>query len=275
MYAFSNWILGKEYIQPFGLLCIRLSITALILGVILQRRGLLRLPHRDWLAAVGLGFVGFVLSLGSQFVGTKWAGAANGSLITSTSPTFVVLFATLLLREQITWARVVSVVLPAIGVALVIGPQDLLAGAGDPQLFWGKVLLLVAGITWGLYTVIGKKFSSRYGALSTTFWASATATLLNLPLAMMEAVPRPMTEWPLTAWIALLYITVISTTIAFYLWNRGFELVDASKGAVFFFVQPVVGGILGWSLLGESLGVNFLYGALFIAAGVLVTLRFP
>lgn len=272
MYAFSNWVLGKEYIQPFGLLVVRLAGTALILGLLLWRQGRLHLERRDGLYAAGLGLVGFVLSLGAQFTGTKWAGAANGSLITSTSPAFITLFAILLLGERVTWVKVVAVTLATVGVAVVVGPGSLLAGGGG-QVLWGKLLLLAAGLTWGLYTVMGKRFSARYGAIATTFWACVTGAVLNLPLALLEPGPRPLAGWPATAWVGVAYITFISTAVAFSLWNYGFQLLDAGTGSLFFFVQPVVGVLLGWGLLGEPLTAGFFAGSALIAVSVLLTAR--
>lgn len=272
MYAFSNWVLEREYIQPFGLLVVRLAATALVLGLLLARQGRLRLGGRDWPMAVALGFVGFVVSLGTQFVGTKWAGAANGALITSTSPAFIVLFAALLLRERITWVKAASVALATVGVGVVIGPEALWSGSGG-QALWGKLLLLVAGMTWGLYTVMGKRFSQRHGALATTFWACVTGAVLNLPFALLEPAPRPLADWPLAAWAAVAYIAFVSTAVAFFLWNYGFQLIDAGTGSLFFFAQPLVGALLGWGWLGEPLGMGFVVGGLLIAAGVVLATR--
>ena len=43
-----------------------------------------------------------------------------------------------------------------------------------------------------------------------------------------------------------------------FLWNKGLELIDASIGSLFFFFQPIVGSLLGWLLLNETLNSNFL-----------------
>ena len=58
--------------------------------------------------------------------------------------------------------------------------------------------------------------------------------------------------FPSAVWWGILYLGVVSTALAFYLWNKGFTLLDASTGSLFFFAQPVVGAVLGWLLLGES-----------------------
>ena len=66
---------------------------------------------------------------------------------------------------------------------------------------------------------------------------------------------------------------VVSTAAAFYLWNKSILLLGAGLPAVLFFAQPVVGGLLGALLLGETLGAGFFVGGALIVAGVLITAR--
>ena len=68
------------------------------------------------------------------------------------------------------------------------------------------------------------------------------------------------------------YLGVVSTALAFYLWNKGFTMLDAATGSLFFFAQPVIGAALGWALLGERLSARFLLGtAVIIVGGVMAT----
>ncbi len=62
-------------------------------------------------------------------------------------------------------------------------------------------------------------------------------------------------------WGGLLYLGVISTACAFMLWNRGLQLLNAASGGLFFFFQPLSGTLLGWLLLGETIGGTFWIGA--------------
>lgn len=276
-YVFSGYLLGGGWFTPFGLLFLRLLITFLCLFPLLQAR---RLPRSEWLAALGLGGIGFLLSLGAQFVGTAWAGSANGSLITATSPAFILLFGALLLGERLDRARLVAIGLASAGVALVIGTGDLFEG--DGRAFWGKLLLAGAGLTWGLYTVLAKRFAARHGALATTAWACLTGALFNLPVVLWKGmgdgglwsgIGAPLATWTPTVWVGLFYIAIVSTVIAFFLWNWGFARMEAGKGAVYFFLQPVIGSFLGWALLGEHLGLGFFLGGGLILAGVLLSER--
>jgi drug/metabolite transporter (DMT)-like permease len=71
----------------------------------------------------------------------------------------------------------------------------------------------------------------------------------------------------------VLYLGVISTAGAFFLWNKGLQLTEASSGGLYFFFQPLVGTILGWTILEEKISWSFGVGALLIMGGVLLVLR--
>jgi drug/metabolite transporter (DMT)-like permease len=108
--------------------------------------------------------------------------------------------------------------------------------------------------------------------MTVTTYATLTGILWVLPAIPVEL--RGITWQPLPAavWWGTLYLGVVSTAVAFYLWNKGFTLMDAATGSLFFFAQPVVGAALGWLLLGERLSARFLLGtAVIIAGGVLAT----
>ncbi|WP_241745430.1 EamA family transporter, partial [Bacillus thuringiensis] len=52
---------------------------------------------------------------------------------------------------------------------------------------------------------------------------------------------------------------------------KGLELMDASIGSLFFFFQPIVGSLLGWLLLNETLNSNFFIGGILIICSVFIT----
>ena len=74
-------------------------------------------------------------------------------------------------------------------------------------------------------------------------------------------------------WAGVLYVGVVSTALAFYLWNKGFEYIDAATGSLYLFLQPLVGSVLGAMLLGEPLGWGFLAGAALIAGSMYLAAR--
>lgn len=267
MYVASKYVL--DYIPPLTLLAMRLAIAGVILGAAAWARKEWRIKPQDRLFLFSLGFVGFTLSLGFQFWGTKLSTAHNGGLITSASPAFIVLFAILLLRERPTWHQWAAMGLASVGVLAVIGPE---AGTSAGSSLWiGNLSLVGAALTWGLYTVMGKMASRRYPALTVTLYATISGLGFTAPLAYLteRGYWQPAADIPGLAWWGVAYVGIISTAVAFYLWNKGFSMMDASPASLFFFAQPLVAAALGFLLLDERLHWYFFLGALLILAGLI------
>lgn len=266
VYVVSKVVL--DVIPPFTLLIIRFGIALIVLGAfVVARREYI--AKKDAPLLMAIAFVGVTISIAAQFLGTKLSSAHMGALITSASPAFIALFAIWILKERIRWQQTAGILLATVGVMIVIGvPSE-----ADTHTSWiGNLILLVAALSWGLYTVLSKKATQKYSSLTVTTYAAFFGLIFSWPLSVWELAVTPVSwEWSWQIWMGVLYIGIISTAGAFYLWNKGFEWMRAGSGAGFFFVQPIVGAFLGWLLLGEHLSVGFFAGACFIFLGVLLS----
>lgn len=268
MYVVSKVVL--EVIPPFSLLVLRLILGAACLAVIhLMTRA--RFPaRRQVLPALAVGVLGFGLSLGLQFVGTRLSTASNAALVTSASPAFMVLFAVPILGERATARRVAALILASVGVVAVIDPTSIRLGI---DLLRGNLALLGAALTWGLYSILIRHLSRDMPVLSVSLISFLGGLLLAAPASALEL--QSMAVGPLTGWhwAGVLYLGLISTALAMYLWNKSLALLEAGVVSVLFFAQPLVGVSLGAILLGERLGPAFWVGAVCISAGLLLVAR--
>jgi len=268
MYVVSKVVL--EVIPPFTLLVIRLVLGFLALTVVILARGGFSVKPRQFWAFFGVGAVGYGFSLGFQFVGTKLSTAANGSLVTSATPALVLPFAFFLLKEPVTRRRLFAILLASLGVLAVIDPRSAQLSS---SLFIGNLSLLGAAITWALYSVLVRKVSSNADLLQ----ASAIMLLGGLPLTV------PVSLWELgTQGIGIitpaliggiLFLGIISTAIAMFLWNYAFAKLPASVASLTFFAQPLVGSLLGWFFLNEKITPLFVLGGVLIGLGILISSR--
>ena len=71
-----------------------------------------------------------------------------------------------------------------------------------------------------------------------------------------------------------MYLGLISTALAFVLWNRGVQMLNAATSGLYFLFQPVVVALLGWLCLGEQITWSFLLGLVLIATSIWVSIRF-
>lgn len=270
MYVVSKLVM--EVIPPFALLCLRLVLGTAVLAAWV-RAGRAAPPRRADLARLaGLGFVGLTVSVGAQFLGTHLSSAAAGALITAASPAFIAGFAAWLLKERLTPKQLGALALATAGVVLVVGTEGVTRG---PRVLAGTLYLAAAAVTWALYSVLAKAATRRLPALVVTAGATGAGAVFSLPLAAAELRRAPV-DWGglgVGVWAGVLYLGVIATALAFYCWNRGFELLPASTAGLFFFVQPVVGAALGWALRDEALGAGYFGGAAAIALSLALASR--
>jgi drug/metabolite transporter (DMT)-like permease len=272
MYVVSDIVL--QTIPPFTLLTIRLLLGILVLApmVMMQHRdNRVRLPTRqETMSLLGVGFIGFGISVGAQFVGTDKSTAINGSLVTSSSPAFILLFAALILREKLTLQRIGAVLLATVGVFVIV---DLSKANFSSETFQGDIALTVAAVTWGLYSVLVRLVSQKLDTLVVTLFAFCSGLMLTLPAALLELANRPVSEITFGTILGILYLGIVSTAGAMWLWNRAFALVDASIASLFFFAQPLVGAFLSVLVLSQQITPHLWIGSILIGAGVVLSLN--
>ncbi|PGD17565.1 DMT family transporter [Bacillus toyonensis] len=269
MYVVSKYVL--DYIPPLTLVWLRFIIAFVVLYGILKiaekkQKKKVTIRKKDWLLFAWIGFIGYFISITCQFIGTKLSDAHTGSLVTSATPAFMVIFAAIILKEKLTARRLLSTIIATIGVIIVIG-WDIEIGS----YFIGTIILVGAAITWALLSIYVKIASARFSSLVITTYAIFFSLFFITPFMIWELQVASIGTVNTYVILGVLYLGVISTAGAFFLWNKGLELMDASIGSLFFFFQPIVGSLLGWLLLNETLNNNFFIGGILIICSVLIT----
>jgi drug/metabolite transporter (DMT)-like permease len=268
MYVVSKIVL--EVIPPLELVWLRYVVALIALGIMaLLTRQSWRVCWRHVPLVLAIGVIGYAVSIWTQFLGTKLSSAQMGAVITSATPAFMVVFARILLGERITVRKAVSVGLATLGVLFIVG-----IGQVSQSDELGGMVLGVAALTWALMSVLVKRVPSDYSQLVITMYGILVAAVVMTPVALVQSNGLMMTELARpTVWGGVLYLGVVSTAGAFFLWNKGLQMIDATSGGLYFFFQPLVGTLLGWIVLGEQVGLPFWVGFAFILGGVLLIVR--
>ncbi|MDM8361974.1 DMT family transporter [Bacillus thuringiensis] len=269
MYVVSKYVL--DFIPPLTLVWLRFIIAFVVLYFILKiaekkQKKKVVIRKKDWLLFAWIGFIGYFISITCQFIGTKLSDAHTGSLVTSATPAFMVIFAALILKEKLTARRLLSTIIATIGVIIVIG-WDIEIGS----YFIGTIILVGAAITWALLSIYVKIASIQFSSLVITTYAIFFSLFFITPFMIWELQTASIGTVNTYVILGVLYLGIVSTAGAFFLWNKGLELLDASIGSLFFFFQPIVGSLLGWLLLNETLNSNFFIGGILIICSVLIT----
>ncbi|MDF2066842.1 EamA family transporter [Bacillus sp. Cr_A10] len=257
-------------IPPLELVWMRYLIALVALVIIgLVTRQNWRIKRRHFGIIIAISIIGYVISIVTQETGTMLSTAQMGAIITSTTPAFMVLFASLILKERLTLKKAISVSLATIGVITIVGIDDI-----NMSSMLGGVSLIIAALTWALMSVLIKRLPSDYSQIVVTTYATIIAFVVLTPFVITKLPQIDLNDLTNPTILGgLIYLGVISTSIAFLLWNRGLQMLNASSGGVFFFVQPVVGTLLGWLILGETISITFWIGSVLILLGVLIVIK--
>jgi drug/metabolite transporter (DMT)-like permease len=82
-------------------------------------------------------------------------------------------------------------------------------------------------------------------------------------------VIEPRTE----SWLAIGYVAVFPSVLAYLFFNRGVELIGSAATGQYLNIMPAIGAGLAVLFLGEQLRLFHLTGAVLIAAGILLAAR--
>jgi drug/metabolite transporter (DMT)-like permease len=266
MYVVSKVVL--EVIPPFSLLALRLILGAFVLGVVVAYRRATGFTKRQFIDSLLVGIVGYGISLGFQFVGTKLSTASNGALVTSATPAFVLLFAPHLLKENASTRGLIALIISSIGVLAVIDPRT---ADFSSSLFLGNLSLLAAALTWALYSVLVRKVSRSVDLLTSSAVMLAGGIPSSIAFGLFEINSQGIGEITAGIIFGILFLGIVSTAFAMFLWNYAFAHLPASVASLTFFAQPVVGTLLGWYFLGEEITALFLVGGVLIGTGLIIS----
>jgi drug/metabolite transporter (DMT)-like permease len=197
-------------------------------------RAQLRWPLKVWLVGIG-GLFGYHAL---YFLALKSAPPAPANLVNYLWPLCIVLFSVPLAGEKLHWWHLGGVALGLIGTALV-----LLAGADvayEPAHLIGYLAALGCAVTWGLYSVL----SRRFGEVPTDAvggFCGAAAVLALICHLLFET-----TLWPASTgqWLAVIALGIGPAGGAFFLWDIGVKRGDIRALGALSYAAPVLSTVL-------------------------------
>jgi len=261
--------LGLREFTPFAYGCFRFLLAGLVYLAILKAGGKLRLPPRsDWTKFLGLAFVCVPLNQGIFLYGIKYTLAAHGALFYATTPIMVLCLSCLWLKERPTPFKILGVLLGFAGVILVLFDKGIHL---SPDTLKGDLLLIVAVLTWALYTIQAKKLLARYTPLEVTGFSLVLGSLLFLPLGIPAALRQDYSLVTGAGIFSILYLALMTSVVAYLVWSWALSHLEASKVAIVANLQPLIAALLAWLFLDETVTIRFFLGAAIVLVGVVLT----
>lgn len=266
----STWLfikLGLSDLPPLTFAAIRFIIACTILfPFIFIRRIPLPTGRSQWWLLAITGVLSFSLNYGLLFWGEQYISSGLAALLQATIPAFGLVIAHFYLpQERITPAKIAGVILGVGGVGVVFSNQLSVAG---PRALAGCVALVLSSLFVAYSNVLVKARGQR---LDPAILAGGQMLFGLIPLLLI-GIPlegSPFTfHWTTTAVIALLYLALVGSVIAFLLYYWLVHHMDVTKTMLIALITPVVAVVLGMVVLNEQLGWRTFAGGAMIMAGI-------
>jgi drug/metabolite transporter, DME family len=263
--GFFAKVLYAEGVSFEALVAVRASVgwVAILLFVLLARgAGSLRVVRRDFLFLVPLGLIGIGAFYLLYFFTVRESMVGTAAILLYSSPAFVSLLAWIFLKETLGVLRILALALTFGGIFMVVGGYDLADLEISPLVV---ATGLLSGLTYGLYSIVGKPVAGRLDPAVILSYALGFGTVL----LVIFALPTFHTLVGLTSgsYALLFMLAVVHTSLAFGLYTVGLKRLDAGQAAIVATVEPVVAGAIGVVLLGEMLTAPKVLGALLVLTG--------
>ena len=282
-----NWPImkfGVREMEPltFRSLCMIGGLP--LLFMIIRQKGLtLAIPRQYWHESFWIALTNMVGWYVFAMYGVKLLSSGRAAILGYTMPIWVALFGYLIFKSETSRKLWLGVALASLGVVFLL-TEELTSITGRPL---GAIFMLAAGAIWGLGTHLMKRRKQSTHVYVVTFWSLALSLLVCGVIALsferagwlgwfftdpVTGAPPKMPSY--TAWLAVLYNSVVVFTFAQVAWFRLTLILPPVASGLSIMMIPVVGVFSGMWILGEQVHWND-YAALGAIIGAIACVLWP
>lgn len=262
-----------ETLPPFLMAGLRLLAAGSVLFAWMRWRRGERPSVAEWRAAAIIGVLLLVAGNGGVVWAEQRVASGLTALVVSMVPVWVVVLEWLGPRSlrlgRPRPAVLIGVAGGLAGVALLVGPGDLLGGGVDPV---GAGVLVFASLSWAFGSILSRKLPLPSSAALGTSMEMLVGGIVLLALGLLagEAGRIAPSEVSTKSALALVYLTVFGSLIAMSAYVYLLREVPVSKVSTYAYVNPIVALLLGAGLAGEELSPRTLVAAAAILGSVVL-----
>ena len=185
----------------------------------------------DLQGAVALGSAGVMLAIHwvTFFISVKISGVAIATLGFASFPAFITLCEWLVLRERVSRAEWLILLLVTIGLVLVTPSFDF-----NDEATIGLMWALASGLSFALFTIINRKAAAHLSAYQVACWENFVVVLVTLPFSFGGFGAISALDW---LWLGLL--GVFCTALSHYLLVSSLVVLNARSAGIVIALEPV------------------------------------
>ncbi len=265
--SFAFMRVAVAALGPLWLASSRVTLAFLALyALALVRRDVpaLRAHWRDYLT---IGIINTALPFALFSFAAQHVTASTAAILNATSPFFATIIAALWLKDRVTPAKVIGMILGMVGVVLLVGWQP---EAMSTHKLIAVSACLVAALSYGAASVFAKARLTGLPSFAIALYSQMTAMIVLAPA--LPFVPPPGSITPLVA-ANVLALAIASTAIAYMLYFKLIATIGPARALTVTFLIPLFGVLWGFLFLDEKIGANTLAACALIVCGTWLAVR--
>lgn len=196
-------------------------------------------PVKDIFKLAGAGIFALVFNQCSYTIGLNMTSPSNSSIMTTSMPIFAMILSFLILKEPITWKKVVGVLMGCSGAVIIILAS---ATAGNAKVgnIWGDLLCISAQLSFALYLSLFKPLVQKYTLFTVNKWMFTWATVLIWPFTIGHVGRIDFAHVPVSTWWEAGYVVFFGTYLGYICMMIGQKTLRPTVVSVYNYVQPLV-----------------------------------
>jgi drug/metabolite transporter (DMT)-like permease len=224
-------------------------------------------------ASIIIGLFFFLIGHGTLHWAEQKVPSGLASLLIASEPIWVFLLTSAAARQwRLNATLLAGILLGFGGVGLLMGRSALNSGSG---VFVGSLAVVLGALSWSVGIVYSRRshLSGHPLLLSALSLLAGSAQLLLVGTAAGEYRGFSFASVSLRSWLALGYLILFGSVVAFTAYNWLLEHYSPTLVATHTYVNPIVAVLLGWFFAGEAVTLNVLLSTAMVIGAVMLVDR--
>jgi drug/metabolite transporter (DMT)-like permease len=266
----STWIVIRDQlgtVPPAWSVSYRFFIAGAAMFVLAKAVGArLRIGREGHALAMVMGALQFVLNYNCVYAAEQYITSGLVAVVFALLVVPNALFSRAFFGERITPGFALGSTIALAGVALLFVQEVRLAAVPTQAVFAGIAFTVVAVLAASVSNVMQLSKGVRSRPISTMLgWAMLYGASLDAAFAWMTSGP-PVVETRLGYWLGLLYLSVVASSLAFFLYYRIIRAVGPARAAYSSVLIPII------AMLFSTVFEEYVWAPLAVAGGLLALL---
>ena len=261
--------LALEVFDPFTLVFFRFCAASIVIYLFLPKSelSLSRLKELKWIALIG-SFNPIFIFLALQYIPSNITG-----LFYALIPGLGAFYLLLSGKGKPSTLQLAGFLTGIIGVGMI--SIETLSENTIENLWLGFLFGSIAVISFFFYGILSKEKqrSVLIDGVSLAFYFAVITTIISAPIALYETVSNPwFSDLSVKYVLATLYLGFVGTGAQYLLFQKALKTMEAAYANLFIYLQPLIGALLAYLLVGESITFALVVGAVVILIGARMAL---